>query len=616
MPFAKGSKPSALGKRKSDAGGKSSAKRLRMDPGVKTPAKTAEKTPGKTPAKKRTPRRKSKSQVKKEELNRLFEVAKKKIERIRKREGKPPVELKQGWKLSRKGRKSREKKRVCANRDGKRDDGAANRDDADSSEEDVEELHGSTHKNDELNLWSPLTMELAFYSVLEDRKKSLRRRIGVRGIAAYYKVPKTTLNNRVTGKVGGFKHMSGGENQLFSDAEELELANCITKHSTSGFGFTPIQIRQLGYEFAAEVIKRPDDVDKDLLSKNWLRRFLNRYPHLSSRMPQQMSRYRATCANRNTIFTWFGFVRDLFDRYGIVEAACVWNVDETGLMDIPKPRRIIAPKKLKANQIVPKERGETTTAVVMVNAAGQKVPPMIIHKGRKVQQAWKENSNQALVRASPSGWINKDLFWEFGNHFIEFLKTTGLDNKRHVVFLDGHMSHTYNIKFLHMMTQNQITVVCLPAHTSHFLQPLDGVPLAILKSQWQVELHYWNRKKAGMAINKGEWFLLFNRAWRKLSPAVIVKGFSQTGIWPLRPEMISEDKFAPSDLLCPPRPLPAMEDDEVGGPPGVPAAAVLAPVSPVRPENTSTASCKLTKHLVWCYSCASSSSYTSALFKW
>ena len=55
-----------------------------------------------------------------------------------------------------------------------------------------------------------------------------------------------------------------------------------------------------------------------------------------------------------------------------------------------KLHKVIAVKKLRANQLGPTEKEETTTAVVFVNAAGMNTRPIVIHKGLRVQEDWKE----------------------------------------------------------------------------------------------------------------------------------------------------------------------------------------------------------------------------------
>ena len=138
---------------------------------------------------------------------------------------------------------------------------------------------------------------------------------------------------------------------------------------------------------------------------------------------------------------------------GIVDPCRIWNIDETGLQDIPKQDRVVGVKREKTYHVVSSEKGETSTVVVYVSASGPVVPPMVIHKGKKVQTHWKEGKlSRSFVKASRNGYICKELFYEYGQHFINYLNTKKLlDNKCHLVLLDGHYSHMFNLNYMLLM---------------------------------------------------------------------------------------------------------------------------------------------------------------------
>ncbi len=161
---------------------------------------------------------------------------------------------------------------------------------ADSDSEDQDDdrdngrrARGSSHENEKLNKWKPEQMEIAVYAVLEDRKLPLRERIGIRTIARTCGVPRNTLNQRVLGRVSGFGHMSGGENQpkCFTKELEEELVECILAHADAGFPFIPKQVRNTAFEFAQMNGLREFSKD-DELSRNWLRLFLKRNPKINT----------------------------------------------------------------------------------------------------------------------------------------------------------------------------------------------------------------------------------------------------------------------------------------------------------------------------------------------
>ena len=86
------------------------------------------------------------------------------------------------------------------------------------------------------------------------------------------------------------------------------------------------------------------------------------------------------------------------------------------------------------------EKGETSTALAFVNAAGFSTKPLIIHKGQKVQQTWKNDKPQSYsLGASENGWIMKRLLYQYGKEYIQMLKNQGLmqdKNKKHLLLMD------------------------------------------------------------------------------------------------------------------------------------------------------------------------------------
>ncbi len=206
-----------------------------------------------------------------------------------KKEKKAAKDQERIWSLVEKGKKKAEregppgsdtKKGGSKNRDGKRD-GASG-------------TTGSSHIGERLNKWKPKDMQIAVYTVLEDRKKPVNKRIGIRRIAEACNVPRNTLNQRVLGRVSGFQHKSGGElsAKLFSEEEEQELVNMALKHADSGFPFTPKKLRNLAFEFALMQGHTVNNKHEEL-SRTWIKRFNKRHPELALHVPQQLSSYRA-----------------------------------------------------------------------------------------------------------------------------------------------------------------------------------------------------------------------------------------------------------------------------------------------------------------------------------
>lgn len=107
------------------------------------------------------------------------------------------------------------------------------------------------------------------------------------------------------------------------------------------------------------------------------------------------------------------------------------------------------------------------------------------------------------VRASEKGYINKDLFAEFGESFIRYLTANSLlDGRPHMLVMDSHYSHLYNITFKELMKANDVHVFALPSHASHWLQPLDVGVFSSFKKAWREVMRTFTRDTAGRKLDK------------------------------------------------------------------------------------------------------------------
>ena len=216
------------------------------------------------------------------------------------------------------------------------------------------------------------------------------------------------------------------------------------------------------------------------------------------------------------------------------------------MQNIHNVQRVVALTGEQAYNVTALEKGETSTYLAGINAVGTTVPPLIIHKGKVVGKDWKEGAPyDAVVRATPTGWITKELFLEYGQMFVKFLEEHKLmDGLPHIVVMDNHHSHMFNVEFLQLLKDNNIVVFGLPSHTSHILQPLDKVPFSILKSKWNEEMRVFTRATGGKALTKAQFFKVFNPCFEKAMTTE--PGFRGTGLFPVNVKAIDPAAFAPS----------------------------------------------------------------------
>ena len=196
--------------------------------------------------------------------------------------------------------------------------------------------------------------------------------------------------------------------------------------------------------------------------------------------------YRANCTNTTVITKWFELHQEVLDENGIKSPLRIWNVDECGCIDSPKPKKVVSMKRKKSIQLSSADKGETTTVVTFINAERMHLKPMVIHKGQKVMESWKKDMPAGWsCGATEDGWISKKLFYRFGKQFISYLENRGLleGQQKHLIIMDSYNSHTFNFQFMKLMNDNNIIVLALPSHTNHLLQPLHDIPFANLKTE-------------------------------------------------------------------------------------------------------------------------------------
>ena len=233
----------------------------------------------------------------------------------------------------------------------------------------------------------------------------------------------------------------------------------------------------------------------------------------------------------------------LLNIFDIKNPMNIWNCNESGMQDVPEGD-VIGVTREKVHTMSPKEQGETTTVLTFTNACGQVNPPVAIFKGAKVNDAWVANApSNITVKASPKGWINKDVFFRWA----QWLKRCNCLNKKHLLLLDAHNLHIYNLPFLNLMVANKIKVLAIPGHTSHVLQPLDSTLFANFKTNWNINLKEYLFQNIGVGMPKGDFWILFLPAWRKsLTVAAVQSDFRKTGFFPVSRKAIKDSDLGPS----------------------------------------------------------------------
>ena len=104
-----------------------------------------------------------------------------------------------------------------------------------------------------------------------------------------------------------------------------------------------------------------------------------------------------------------------------------------------------------------------------------------------------------------------------------------------MLILDGHNSH-HTIDFDNYCKDNNIIPLCMPAHSSHILQPLNVKYFGPLKASYNKEIKQMMRMQI-THITKNNFFPAFKRAfYATINPKNIQANFKTTGLIPYNPK--------------------------------------------------------------------------------
>ena len=409
-----------------------------------------------------------------------------------------------------------------------------------------------SHRGEQVNRWQEDAMMNA---IQEFNSQKNAQKLSLRGIARAHNVPFESLRRRIKGQLTNAPsdrlHMHHlGKKTILPVAAEQELAQHIKDLASVGFPCTRDDVRILAYDYAAHNKIQGFSEKKGKAGYYWFQSFLQRFPELVIKSAENLSVPRAMGMNQVVVSQWFSAYEGILHRLDIHDCPShIWNFDETGCQNIHCASEIVGQKGVPTYNITALEKGETSTALIGVNAVGNAPPPMIIHKGKYVGKGWSNGApHNTLVRASEKGYINRDLFLEFGKAFVTFLQRQNLmDGRPHLVVLDSHYSHLYNIEFLEHMRMNNVHVFALPAHCSHWLQPLDRGIFRSFKNSWNEEMKKYTRSVAGRKLDKKEFFIVFNPAFQKCMSVANAQGaFRGSGLFPCNSAAIPDHAYAPS----------------------------------------------------------------------
>src|SRR5450432_713864 len=130
---------------------------------------------------------------------------------------------------------------------------------------------------------------------------------------------------------------------------------------------------------------------------------------------------------------------------------------------------------------------------------------------------------EGYIALSDNGWTDNELC-------LEWLKkcfnpaTIHTKNQYRILIIDGHQSHITNAA-LRFCISSKIILLCLPAHTTHLLQPLDVGPFRPLAAVYKAGIQEEGYLNPIYYVDKLEFLRIYKTArLRSISKENIIKG--------------------------------------------------------------------------------------------
>lgn len=364
--------------------------------------------------------------------------------------------------------------------------------------------------------YSPEQMDKAVSAVLQNQ-------MSVRAAAELYGIPKSTLGDRISGRV--LPGTASGAVRYLADSEEEELAEFIIGCASIGYPKTVRDILAVVQSIlASRGVHR-------IVTYGWWEAYRRRHPALTLRVPSSLSKARALASTRDVIDRYFDLLEETLLKNELKDCPCqIFNMDESGMPLDPKSMKTIHVRGDPNPVTTTSGNKAQITVVACVSASGNYIPPMIIWDRKSLKQEWTTGEVAGtLYGMSSKGWMDMSLFekW-FTRHFLRYVPSV----RPLLLLLDGHSSH-YSPVAVKMAAEENIILFTLPPNTTHLSQPLDKGVFGPLKVAWRRVCHTYLSENPGIVITRRVFSQLLNSAWQdSMTSKNIIAGFRTTGVYP------------------------------------------------------------------------------------
>ncbi|XP_037300242.1 uncharacterized protein LOC115448810 isoform X1 [Manduca sexta] len=325
---------------------------------------------------------------------------------------------------------------------------------------------------------------------------------------------------------------------IFSDAQELELADYLLIARKLCHGLTPKIVRQFAYQYASGNINTyaPTWSKHEAATYSWFYKFMNRHKQLTMKVPESASLSR----DNGRVGSFFESLKNLLIQYDF-SAGQIWNVDETAITTIHKQSEMVGGKPLKQGGKV--TSGDTVTVCGAINALGGYLPPFIIFP----RKGWQK---KLIARGLPgtegvahvSGCMTGAKFLVFLKSFVKQVRCS--KKNPCLIILDSHESHI-TIDSITFCKDSGIELLTTPPYMSQKLQPLSPIFMQ-LRLQYSLVCDTWIGIDPSRPLTIANFAECLGKAYPNvMNTTNIQNSFANIGICPFNPSVFTDDILSP-----------------------------------------------------------------------
>lgn len=353
----------------------------------------------------------------------------------------------------------------------------------------------------------------------------------INAAALAFDVSQSTLLRRINGVLP--QRGSRSVNRLLTENEEEALIKWILAMDQRGISPRVGTVRQMALTLLTQ--RKP----QGRVGKNWVTTFIENNEAIKARYNRKYDYQRAKCEDPELMQAWFVRIKTTIEAYGI-QSDDIYNFDETGFqMGVIATAKVVtgSDRAGRPRTVQPGNR-EWVTIIETINTRGFAIPPLVIFEAVWHQASWYSMLPlDWTIGVSDNGWTTNEIGLYWLEHVFEKHTREHTIGTHRLLILDGHNSHM-NLEFDQYCLDHNIIILCMPAHSSHLLQPLDVGCFSVLKRSYGRLVEQQTRLGIDH-IDKQEFLRLYQQARPEaLHKNNIQSGFRATGIHPYDPNQV------------------------------------------------------------------------------